>query len=61
MVVETDGSTSLDENMRQTLLACYREFSDILKQMAITHVCIYVYTCIVHTYNVKGFVSTYII
>ncbi len=24
--------------MRQTLLACYAEFSEILKQMAITHV-----------------------
>ena len=36
--VATDGSHSLEENMRQTLLACYREFADILKQMAITHV-----------------------
>ena len=24
--------------MRQTLLACYQEFRDILQQMAITHV-----------------------
>jgi hypothetical protein len=38
LVVETDGSHSLDENMRQTLLACYREFTDILQKMAITHV-----------------------
>lgn len=36
--VRTDGSRSLEENMRQTLLACYTEFSEILKQMAITHV-----------------------
>lgn len=36
--VVTDGSHSLEENMRQTLLACYREFADILQQMAITHV-----------------------
>eukprot|EP00731_Ephydatia_muelleri_P010743 Em0005g1329a len=34
---QTDSSHSL-ENMRQTLLACYREFSDILKQLNITHV-----------------------
>ena len=38
LVVKTDGSHSLEENMRQTLLACYREFAEILKQMAITHV-----------------------
>lgn len=38
MMVKTDGSHSLEENMRQTLLACYREFAEILKQMAITHV-----------------------
>ena len=38
MVVKTDGSHSLEENMRQTLLACYAEFADILKQLAITHV-----------------------
>ena len=38
LTVKTDGSHSLEENMRQTLLACYSEFSDILKQMAITHV-----------------------
>ena len=38
LVVKTDGSHSLEENMRQTLLACYREFGDILQQMAITHV-----------------------
>ena len=40
LVVKTDGSHSLEENMRQTLLACYMEFSDILQQMAITHVSI---------------------
>ena len=38
LVVKTDGSHSLEENMRQTLLACYAEFGDILKQLAITHV-----------------------
>ena len=38
LVVETDGSHSLEENMRQTLLACYTEFTDILRQMAVTHV-----------------------
>ena len=37
-MVKTDGSHSLEENMRQTLLACYTEFADILKQLAITHV-----------------------
>ncbi|XP_064383534.1 uncharacterized protein LOC135332129 isoform X2 [Halichondria panicea] len=36
--VRTDGSRSLEENMRQTLLACYTEFSQILLQMGITHV-----------------------
>ena len=40
--VQTDGSYSLEENMRQTLLACYTEFADILKQMAITHVRLHV-------------------
>ena len=38
MTIKTDGSHSLEENMRQTLLACYTEFADILKQMGITHV-----------------------
>ena len=38
LTVKTDGSHSLEENMRQTLLACYREFSDILKQLNIIHV-----------------------
>ena len=37
-MVKTDGSHSLEENMRQTLLACYTEFADILKQLAITYV-----------------------
>ena len=41
--MKTDGSHSLEENMRQTLLACYQGFADFLKQMAITHVCIYVH------------------
>ena len=36
--VKTDGSLSLEENMRQNLLACYTELVDILKQMAVTHV-----------------------
>ena len=38
MTIKTDGSHSLEENMRQTLLACYTEFADILKQMGVTHV-----------------------
>ena len=36
--VRTDGTRSLEENMRQTVLACYRELSEILNQLAITHV-----------------------
>ena len=38
LAVKTDGSLSLEENMRQNLLACYTELVDILKQMAVTHV-----------------------
>lgn len=38
LLVKTDGSLSLEENMRQNLLACYTELVDILKQMAVTHV-----------------------
>lgn len=40
ITVKTDGALSLEENMRQNLLACYSEFADILKQMAVTHVSI---------------------
>ncbi len=40
MVVKTDGSLSLEENLRQNLLACFTEFADILKQMGVTHVSI---------------------
>ena len=36
--MRTDGTLSLEENLRQNLLACYTEFADILKQMAVTHV-----------------------
>ena len=36
--VDTDGRCSLEENMRQTLLACFREYVNILTQMAFTHV-----------------------
>ncbi|XP_065897600.1 uncharacterized protein [Dysidea avara] len=36
--VQTDGRCSLEENMRQTLLACFREYVNILTQMAFTHV-----------------------
>ena len=38
LTVKTDGSLSLEETMRQNLLACYTELVDILKQMAVTHV-----------------------
>lgn len=38
MSVKTDGSLSLEENLRQNLLACFEEFSNILHQMAVTHV-----------------------
>jgi len=38
MVVQTDGSLSLEENLRNSLLACFSEFAEILKQMAVTHV-----------------------
>lgn len=46
ITVETDGSHSLEENMRQTLLTCYSEFLDILKQLGITHVRTCAHTCI---------------
>jgi hypothetical protein len=38
ITVTTDGSHSLEENMRQALLACYGEYTNLLMQMGITHV-----------------------
>lgn len=38
ITVTTDGRRSLEENMRQALLACYREYSELLKGLGIAQV-----------------------
>lgn len=42
VAVKTDGARSLEENMRQALLACYQEYVELLNQLKITHVSVYI-------------------
>jgi hypothetical protein len=38
ITVKTDGRRSLEENMKQALLACYREYSELLKGLGVAQI-----------------------